>query len=417
MLELSERNKRIFTVILFVCAVIVIGYLLYFFFFKPQTPAPTSPMATPGLNGSLSKAGAGSGVGSNPSGPGALPSSGGVAVPVSPGAPETNGAPSRTTVLRDAITNSLSLSPSGTGVRSYNPLDGKFYRVLDDGTLASMSNQTFYNVQQVTWGNQTDKAVLQFNDGSKMIYNFSTQTQYSVPNYWQDFSFSPNDSSLAAKSVGNNENNRFLVVTDDKGGNAKYIEDIGNHQDDVHVSWSPNNQIIAYSFTGDPVGFDRQAIVMVGQHQENFKELMVEGRGFIPNWSPSGNNILYSVYSSADNFEPSLWVSGAVGDMINADRRHINLQTWADKCAWQNEHTIICGVPTSLPQGAGLQRETANTIPDTIERVDIDTGTVTNLGQPDGNVAVQQPVLSKDGQSLYFSDAQTGKLIKFSLAG
>jgi hypothetical protein len=181
------------------------------------------------------------------------------------------------------------------------------------------------------------------------------------------------------------------------------------------VSWSPNDQIIAYGFTGEAIGFDRQAVVMVGKNHENFKNLIVEGRGFMPNWSPSGQNILYSVYSGSEGFKPSLWVSGASGDSINSNRRNLNLETWANKCVWQSEQVVYCAVPSHLDDGAGLQPDLFKDTQDFIYRIDLSNGSLTNLGQPEGSPSVNQMTLGSDGQALFFNDQASGQLIRFSV--
>lgn len=408
---MNERLKRVLIIIGFVLVTMLLGYLLYRVFFKPlPTPTPT-PTPTPGVTGQLPGAGqAGAPPGAAPP-PGGLPVAPGVGLPTTP----PTAAPARTTVLTETVTSAISMSPSGNGIRSYDPLDGKFYKVLDDGTRIALSNQTFFDVSNVSWGNVTDKAILSFPDGAKILYDFQTNTQATLPKYWEDFNFSPQDTSIVAKSIGNNETNRFLVTANPDGTNAQLIEELGQNQDKVHSSWSPNDQIVAYSMTGDPQGFDRQEVMLIGKHQENFKGLMVEGRGFVPNWSPSGANLLYSVYNSNDDYKPSLWISGAAGDTINANRINLNIQTWANKCAWQSESSIICAVPVQLDAGAGLQPELASSIPDNIFRIDTKTGRAINLGQPDGSPTIKQMTLSPDGRFMYFNDTTTGKLIRFAL--
>jgi hypothetical protein len=407
---MSDRMKKILLVIGFVIVAAGLAYGLYYVFFRPA-PQPAVPTPPAGIPGQLPPAGTGAPpTGVAPTPPGGLPGAGGV-----PGAPGAAVAPpSRTQVLRTEVTSALSLSPTG-GVRSYNPADGKFYRIADNGTATLMSDQAFFDVDQVTWGNRTDKAILSYPDGSKILYDFTTNQQVTLPKHWEDFDFSPQDNQIAAKSIGNNDTNRWLVVSNPDGTGAKTIEELGDNQDKVQVNWSPNNQVIAFSETGDPIGFDRQAILLIGQNHENFKGLVVEGRDFIPKWSPSGNNLLYSAYSASDGFLPNLWVSGAAGDNVNANRRNLGLNTWADKCAWQNESTLICAVPQSLGDGAGLQRDIFSDVPDNIYKIDLTTGRETNLGQPDGAPAVNQITVSPDGKAIYFTDHATGKLIRFAL--
>ncbi len=407
---MSDRLKRLLLIVGFVLITLGLAFALYYFFFRPVAQPTAPPSAVPPRAGGLV-----------PGAPGARPTPEEAARPGLPpvtrvpGLALPTGVPTvpRSQVIVDRVTRNISAGK--TGLRSYNPADGRFYRVSPEGELTPLSNQTFFDVQDVDWGNQTDKAVLTYPDGSNILYDFEQDKQYTLPKHWEDFGFSPNDDRIAAKSIGNNENNRFLVVSNPDGTNVRPVENLGQNQDKVHVNWSPNNQIIAHSFTGEPLGYDRQSIIMVGQNQENFKALVVEGRGFVPSWSPSGDNLLYSVYNSSDGYRPGIWISGASGDSINANRRNLNIQTWADKCAWQNEDVVICGVPTSLPRGAGLQRDVARGIPDQIVRVNIATGETTNLGLTSDSASVANMTVGSDGNAVFFTNETTGRLIRFDL--
>ncbi len=409
---MNERLKRGLMIAGFLIITAAIAYLMYRVFFRPLAPVEVAPApAVP--TGKLPSAGKAI--------PGAaVPAPTAESLPSAPAIPPlqlppTAAALPRTLVLRNEITQSISMSPSGSGIRSYNPNDGKFYRILDDGTAIPMSDQTFFNADNVSWGKSTDQAVIHFPDGSKVLYDFRTQRQTTLPKHWDDFDFSPQDDRVVAKSLGNNEDNRFLITSNPDGTGAKIIEALGDNQDKVAVSWSPNNQVVAFAATGEPLGLERQELLLIGQNHENFKGLVVEGRGFTPSWSPSGNNLLYSTYRSEDGYRPTLWISGASGDNVNANRRSIALQTWADKCAWQNEETIICAVPTALGEGAGLQRQVFANVPDAIVRVNASTGQVLNLGQPEGNPSIQKMLLSSDGKYAYYTDALTGRLMRFEL--
>lgn len=410
---MNERLKKVLFMVGFVCLTVGIGFLIYRVFFKEPQVLPGADQTYQQYQGQLPGAATGTGLIVTSTEAGTLPEQG--TLPGSElqlGAVQSDG---KTTILSTNINNFISMSADKEGIRSYNPVDGKFYKVLDDGTSVPLSAQTFFNVEEVDWGNKTDKAILTYPDGSKILYDFANEKQVTLPSYWEDFNFSPQDNQIAAKSIGNNETNRFLVISNPDGTDARPIAELGQNQDKVHVSWSPNDQTVAYSFTGEPIGFDRQAVVMVGKHQENLKNLIVEGRGFVPNWSPTGNNLLYSVYNSNDGYRPTLWISGAAGDSINDNRRSIPLNTWADKCAWQNEKSVICAVPTQLGAGAGLQRDLFATIPDDIYRIDLQSGKTIKLGQPQGSPTITSVVLSPDGSSMYYNDRTTGNLAKFSL--
>ncbi len=411
--RMNERVQRILLIAGFVLVIAAMAFGLWWFFFRPQ---PEVPVVTPGA----------------PTPPGALPGTGvavppGEVPPVTPGLPTPGVAPGvvptlptgvpsveRTSIVLDTPTNNLSMSRSGD-VRAYNPQDGRFYRVNADGTTTPLSNQVFFEVQDVAWARNSDKAILEYPDGTNIYYDFATDRQVTLPRHWEQFDFSPQDDRIVTKSIGNNEDNRFLVVANPDGTNARPVEPLGSNQDKVQVSWSPNNQVIAFSHTGEPLGFDRQQVLLLGQNRENFKGLVVEGRGFIPEWSPSGKNILYSVYSSENDYLPTIWFSGAQGDAVNANRRNLQLNTWADKCAWQSETVVICGVPTRLTRGAGLQRDAFRSVPDEIYKIDLSTGARTNLGLSVGNASVREMTITPDGSTALFTDETTGRLVRFNL--
>lgn len=394
-----------------------IGYGIYRVFFAASTPTTNTNPAAGVVNG-LPTAGGATGTGSIVLPPGTLvPSNGrpGIAQPNSrePLNPLIEAVP-RGQIVRSTLTTQVSgTGNAGGSVRSYSPIDGKFYKILADGSSLPLSNKVFYSVEDVTWANQSDRAVLSFPDGSKVLYDFVEDKQTTLPRYWDGFSFSPDDSHLATKSVGNDPSNRFLIVANADGGEQKIIEDLGENQDKVHVSWSPNNQTIAYAFTAAPIGQDEQAVVLVGQNHENFKNLLVDGRGFTPSWSPSGNGIVYSVWNTDSGYRPELWFSRADGDNINAGRLDLRLQTWADKCTWQSETIVICGVPLNLAEGAGLQRESLDVGPDAIYRIDLRTGQKTNLGLPDKDRVVVKEITTVSDSKVFFTDKITGKLFSF----
>lgn len=413
---MNEGLKRALFITGFIVIVVGIGYGLYYFFFRDAGIFPGGISTTTSTRpGSLPQAG----TSTRPTT--STPGTPGVGLPVTPGQPFNPQLPAgiptepRASVLRSDVTRGVSIAANGS-IRGYDPLTGKFYKILPDGTSQELSKQVFYGVDQISWGHRTDKAVLSYPDGSNILYDFTSDKQTTLPKHWEDFDFAPQDNAIAAKSIGINEDNRFLVIADPDGSNAEPIQELGNNQDKVHVSWSPSDQIVAYSFTGNPLGFDRQQVLLLGKNQENFTGLDVEGRGFIPSWSPSGKNLLYSVYQSSNGYLPTLWVSGAVGDDIGANRRELQINTWADKCAWRNESEIICGVPTELGTGAGLQRTLFTNVPDQLVKINVDTGETIVYGKPNNeNMSILQMSITPSGDAAVFTDSISGKLMRYEL--
>ncbi|MCX6792486.1 MAG: hypothetical protein NTY12_00495 [Candidatus Falkowbacteria bacterium] len=307
----------------------------------------------------------------------------------------------------------LGVQASGSRVGSngqieyYDKNDGRFYKLGADGKAVALSDKQFPDVQNITWAPNSDKAILEFPDGSKIRYNFTSKEQVTLPKHWEGFDFSPTGDKIVAKSIGIDPDNRWLVTANDDGSKAQKIEELGENGDKVISSWSPNNQSIALFVDG--VDFNRKEVFFVGLNGENFKSMVVEGRGFESKWSPKGDELLYSVYSSDNDYKPTLWLAGAQGDSIGANRRPLGIDTWANKCSFTSG-SIYCAVPQTLERGAGLFPTTANSTPDTLYRINPQTGIKEQISLGSGSYTMSNLSLSADGMYLYFTDTTTGRL-------
>ena len=398
--------KRALLILAFAGSALGIGYLIYFLFFRAPTrpPIPTPQPGVPVTPGA-----------------GGLPTAGGATPlpPATPGAPTPSAVASGGLTAARTVTTTpvvgATLTGDGTALAYYSTQDGKFYRLGPDGTPQLISDRTFFNVQNVTWSGNADKAILEYPDGSKLAVDFRTGEQATLPKHWQSFDFSPDGTQIIAKSMGLDPNNRWLTVASPDGTNAQAIAPLGENADKVTVSWSPNNQIIATSRTGTAIGLDRERILLIGLHGENFKALTVEGIGFQSVWSPRGDRLLYSVSNAASGYRPTLWSVEAEGESIGANRHSIALQTWAEKCTFASAEVAYCAVPTGLQEGAGFQPALSAGTPDAIYRVNIVTGATELMAIPSDRSAISRLIVSGDETVLYYVNAQTGQLSQIRL--
>jgi len=311
--------------------------------------------------------------------------------------------------LVDQSVSYPSINNKNGEMRFYNESDGKYYHVKSDGSMEKLSDKVFYNVSQTTWANNSDKAVLEFPDQSKIIYNFEKDKQYTLPKHWEEFSFSPDDDKIAAKSIGYSPENRWLVTVNDDGTGTNLIEPMGDNADKVTIDWSPNRQVVAFSKTSDnTLGTYRKEILLVGLNGENFKAITVEGLGFDSKWSSTGQKLLYNVYSPNSDYKPELWIVNSAGDSIGSGRQLLKINTWAEKCAFADDNTVYCAEPRSLPQGAGISPAIAQGTPDDLYKIDLKTGLKTpiNLG---ADYSVKNIYYDQAGNKIIFSDYnQTG---------
>lgn len=411
--------RKILTVIIFISVTFGFGYLLYYVFFRP-TPPPVAPpvnevVVPPGV---LPRAPAGP-----PQPAEIIVSPARLLTPSITPPPQlppevssvARGGSTWIGTLVERETTSAFLSPNGKDILYYDKAEGKFYRVDQNGNKVALSDKVFRNVETVTWAPDTNKAILEFPDGANVLFDFTNQKQVTLPNHWKDFSFSPDSTQIAGKSIGVDPNNRWLFVSNPDGSGVQLVEPLGYNEAKVNVNWSPNNQIIATSETGQAMGFDRQQILLIGKNRENLPGLIVEGLGFRSIWSKTGDRLLYSVYNSASDYKPVLWIVDAQGDSIGANRRSLAVNTWADKCAFADNTTVYCAVPQTMERGAGFQPNLFGTVPDSFYKIDLTTGLKSLVATPYGSFTARNVIVSDDGKYLNFTNLQTGKIERIQL--
>ena len=319
----------------------------------------------------------------------------------------------KTTEVSNKTSLGAALSADKNGVQFYNKDEGKFYKVDSAGNLEALSDKVFHNAEKITWANVKNQAIIEYPDGANIIYNFDEKKQVTLPNHWKDFNFSSDGEKIVAKSIGYSEENRWLAVVNDDGTKMKAIEAIGNKDATVYPSWSPNNQSVA--MFSESTDFDNQELYFVGMNKENFKSLQINGRGFEHQWAPGGEKLLYSVYSSDNEMNPSLWITDAIGDKIGLNKKNLNLDTWASKCLFSDKETVYCAVPDSLPEGSGLAPEEAKNSKDSLYKIDLTTGIKKLLAIPDGNFNMTNLIITNNDGKLYFTDKNSGLIHEIRL--
>lgn len=413
-------KRKLLIIIGFVVGLALIAYIFYLVFkTEPVTPPVANQNYPPGVLPPVGEGNVNVGQVGNLN----LPEIVNLPGPSRPGEqPSTIAAGGKTTA--PAITREQTLAPQTTTgglTRFYSRADGRFYDLTADGVRQAITDLPYYNAQQITWSPNATSAILEFPDGANILYDFNQKKQFTLPKEMTAFAFSPSGSDLAGKFLGEEESDKWLVTVGRDGSGLKGIEPLGANADKVQVAWSPNNQVVALSRTGEPSGLFSQEVLMIGLHGENFKSLQVEGRGFEARWTADGARLLYSVYSDKTDYQPSLWLVDAAGNQVGFNKRSLGLATWVDKCTVAStESAAYCAVPQNLPAGAGYVRELARGVPDSFYRVDLTTGTSTLVADPlteqGGGVTANSLTLSSDGRILYFIDELTGQLRSLQLA-
>ena len=403
--------KRIALIIGFILFVLGMGTLLYFAFFRTSPPPSTTPpdTQTPSVTPEFPTPGVFVPPSTTPPPPSELPVG---ERPPAPSITQANGATVQTIeVQHDRNIAIAPLGVTGDAVITFDSFEQKFYRITPEGTQEELSDQKFPGATDISFTPTADKAIIEFYDGSNILYNFTTKQQVTLPKHWREFSFGPNGNQIAFKSLTGDADNNWLGLANDDGSAGRQVEPLGIKGGLVNVSWSPSDQIIA-TFREGVDGF-HQKIYFLGKNGENFPAMTVNGRDFQNKWSPQGDRMIYSVYSPESDLKPELWVVDALGDTIGNNRRNLQVNTWVDKCAFASANMMYCAVPSRMDSGAGVVRSLSDKEEDYLYRININTGERLKVAQPDGRHTISNIVITKD--NLFFTDKNSGKLYTIKL--
>jgi len=300
---------------------------------------------------------------------------------------------------------------STQGLQYYDSEKQQFFRINENGDIETLSDKKFYGVEKVNWANNASKAILEYPDGSNVLYNFQTGKQVTLPIELEDFSFNTVGNQIVAKWMGDHEDNNWLVAANDDGSGMRLLEPLDDREHTVDMQFSPDNQVAALHYKY--VDAQRQEVYPIGLHKENFKSFVVNGAGFTSQWSPGGDLLLYSVYNENTNYGPNLWVTKGRTSELGDIKVSLNVATWPEKCTFAGEDTLYCAVPQGLPRGAGFYPEIADEFSDNFYTIDLNSGIKTLLASPvgeGGSYTAFNLFTSPDGSILYFTDKSTGQL-------
>lgn len=396
--------KKILLIIIFLLVCLAMGYGMYYLFFRSEESKTTTTTTTNNSNNfvnGLPGTGYGQPMGNNQGQPVNVNQQNYKKVS---DLPKVNGSQTPSLPLFNQVVVSPELNSAGNGIIFYNPADNKFYSVLESGEKILLSNKEFYGVKKVYWANDKNKAIIEYPDGNKILYDFSKNTQITLSPTVYEPSFNEQN-VVAYKRISDNSDDNWITVSKIDGTETTLIEPLGDNGDLVQVDWSPTGQVVALYI--EPIGANESEVYFIGLRGENFKSLKVDGSNFKGLWSPSGARLLYHVVSVENDFKPMLYITDAEEETIGAHKFSLGLSTWVDKCVFAEETILYCAVPKDLIEGAGLYPEAVDgLLQDLIYRVDISTGLKELIAEPldsqGNNFNISRLYLSTNQDYLYF---------------
>ena len=410
--NINENYKRIILSVLFGITVIILAYGIYYVFFRAQFPSATrepierQPTGTLPPTTDIREILRERGIQVDEEKP-TLPISGEVTLPdiIAEGG-KTLAVPA---IYSGA--DSVTLDPEGN-IAYYSESEGKFYTIDSSGRIIEKSSAVFKNVSDVSWSPNGDGAILEFPDGTNFFYDFARERAFTLPKEAQDFSFSKTGDAIAYEFITENPDNNWLVVSAPTGEAPRAVEHIGeSNTDDIVVEWSPDDTKVA--FFRSSTGLTSDEVLLIGKNQENFSSLKVSGQGFDGLWSEDGEFILYNIYNPETGYRPELWITRGSDDDLGVGNKSLGLRTWVDKCAFSNSEIAYCAVPLYLEEGSGIYKDLAQTVPDTIYKINLQNGFKEEIAIPTNSLGVslytaKKLMLSPDLSILYLTDANGG---------
>lgn len=417
--SLDEVYKKLILSILFLLLTAFFSYLIFILFFKQKEQIQPSPIGIPDQYGRLPSADLRDILAQRGISEDELEEQAPIVLPPSREKPTYIAQGGKTFALEvlPENTSGANLNTDGN-LRFYDEISSKFYKLTPSGNKVELSSREFPNVQNVTWSHRTDEAIIEFPDGANVYYNFSNNKTASLPREAEDFDFSKIGNEIAYKFITENPDDNWLVVSNPDGTNSTAVEHLGDQANNVSTNWSPQGNIVGLYRKSS--GIDSQEIFLLGKSGENFKSIAVQGRGFEAQWEPTGNNMVYSVYSADTGYRPELHIVSSTGDDIGRLDKNLNLRTWPDKCTFSNDGVnLYCSVPLYLQQGSGIYKEATANVPDTIYKINIKTGYKERIARPVnesgfGFFTINKLMLSQDESYLYFTDTN-GEVRKIQL--
>lgn len=418
---MNEKLKKILLIIGFISFVFVIAYLLWTLFIKQESVfiaeevnnqqnqsieglQESGPGEVPVINKEQGEEQA-----EEPSQEQTSPQEAQIIINENMGDEFAIGGLTQTSTIVKSKTLDPNFNKTNNSIQFYNQEDGLFYKIDENGNLVKLDEQKFDNVESVEWSPLNNKAIIEFSDKTKTIYDFDKKNKVSLPSHFENFAFSNNGNKLVGKSIANDPENRWLVVSNNDGSQMKQIEKIEGASSSIIPYWSPNSQSIAMQVKN--IGINKQEIFFIGEYGVNPISIVVDGQNFQPLWSERGDKMLYSTNSIDNNLKPNLWIINASGNEIGTGKQNLNIETWAEKCTFANNAEVYCAVPKTTNPG---QINPPQLSLDNLYKININTGQKTLIAIPDQNHNISSIMVNKDQTSLFFSD-NNGKIHSINL--
>ncbi len=364
-------KKTFFIILIALTGLIIIGGLVWYFIFKPSTPAVS-------------------------------PESAGFTTP---------GQSANQQWLPISESRVISAHFSDDDSILFYDFSGQLWQFKNGDSKPTPIDQiAIENPAEVIWsisGKNIVKAGLNQSDANYTFSDFSKKTLTNLRANIKSVVFSPDNSKIVYYlSDGLNTNSLYTSNPDNKSQKSL----IGALKlRDINLLWPKNNII---SITSRPSGLTTGNLWVLNTVNLSLTKLIDGLFGLETLWSPDGNNFIYS-YTDQNGQSPKLAIyKKGVSKNIN------NISTLIDKCAWVKDSiNIYCAIPQSWPPDSttlpdDYYKNTFSTIDDLWE-INTETGEKNLVFQGIGNVSNLD--INSNNSSLIFISRNSRFLYQLTL--
>ena len=300
------------------------------------------------------------------------------------------------------------LSRDGKNILYLRRDNGNIYRTGFDGQEKTrISNTTIVGIYKAQWSPQKTKVFLSYapqNSPKKLILNvaFGTSTSSIIPE------------SIRSLAWSQDEKTTYLVDETTTGARVISANSLGKNGKELLKIPLGDLEILPVAgtslfLTERPSGIAPGPLFQLNLNTGTLKEL---ARGFGLTALPSikGTNVLISKTSSNGLIDAL-----TVLQVNNLAETRINLSALAEKCVWQNESILFCGIPIGLP--AGIYPDDyykgAVDLNDQLIKIDLSKSSATAYSVV--GYDMQDLFVDADGSNVFFRDQRTDFIYRFTL--
>lgn len=319
--------------------------------------------------------------------------------------------------LTSEVVVSPTISDDAKYVYYHSGENGNAWKMeLDGSNKEKISQNILTGLVNVLWSHDNSKGISCFRNNhinKFYLYDYSISVEMELKEGINDIAWTNLGDKIIYSYFDSKTKASSLNMADPDGNNWKKIADLDTER--VFIAPIPQSALISF---WNYSSFNKETYLKTVSATGGEPKTIFSGKfGADYLWSPDGEKFLVSSLVKKDSHEITLGVADNNGN----NYQNLNIPTLASKCAWYDEKTIYCALPTSIPDKAVMPDDYYNkkiTTRDTFWMIDISTGKkerVIELEEIKNDYDATNLLLSAYESCLFFVNRLDGKLYRIEI--